>query len=258
MRRLLALILVFSTLPAFADWRKEIMEDASEIFGPVSLSTYQKPFRIEIEVSPIVAASAHHEDHELKVVIYQGLLDSKKLTPDGLRMTLCHELGHLFGGAPRKSLPMEWEGPIAPDGKMLLSTEGQAEYYAGLICFRKLARQGKPLSVSLESVGPKLKKACEETAKLTGEELNLCYRSALAGENFLKLPFDFAISTEQSDRREVRSTIEGYASHQCRLDTIVNAGLCSENFPLVMNFNDESKNTCGQSFAKRPSCWFRP
>lgn len=256
---IIALILA-STASWGASWKEQILKDAKSIYAPISITTFNKPLYFQMSESPSVGGSAHHEANHLAVVIDRGLLDSPRLTPDGFRMIICHELGHLFGGAPRRHAPPEWDGPIAHDGLSMMTSEGQADYYASLVSFRKM--------LELETLefprpdysraGPRLKRKCEEEAGFKGEELQACLRAGLAGEDFLKLVFDFPISCENFDESIAPNLIRDfYPSRQCRLDTIVSGALCSENQTFVLDFNLMDKNGCGQEYAARPACWYR-
>ncbi|MGE3683480.1 MAG: ImmA/IrrE family metallo-endopeptidase [Bdellovibrionales bacterium] len=210
-------------------------------------------------------AGADNDGTTITVSIDGGLLTSPRLTPDGFRFILCHELGHLFGGAPRRGLPAEWTGVTAADGLSVMSSEGQADFYAGAVCFRHLVR-GQDHSVALASdtykITPRLARMCDRAWGLGSEESLICRRAALGGENLLLLVKDFAISFETPDPQIapvlVRDILPG---RQCRLDTIVAAATCrregAEN-SLVMSPTDPIPNGCpGQPEAERPPCWYR-
>lgn len=85
-------------------------------------------------------ASADTDGKNYFVIVNRGLIENPKLSLDGFRMILCHEVGHLFSGAPRRPIPVEWDGPTAPDSLSFLSSEGQSAYYATAVCFRALAK----------------------------------------------------------------------------------------------------------------------
>lgn len=260
--KIFGLILSLSvSLTAYSySWKERIIEDAKNIYSPVSIKAFNKPIFFFINDSQSVGASAHHDYSQLKVVLDKGLMNSPRLTPDGLRMVICHELGHLFGGAPRRNIPMEWDGPIADDGRSMMSSEGQADYYASMVCFRKMLEieSDEGPKPDFSRVGPRLKSKCEDLAGFKGEELKACLRAGLAGEDFLKLVFEFPISCEQQDD-EISPVLirDSYPGRQCRLDTIVSGALCSEPQPLVLEFNEMRMSGCGQEYALRPGCWYR-
>lgn len=260
MNKVFLVILLFISTSSFANsWKEQIIEDAKVIYTPISITTFNKPLYFQTSESQTVGGSAHHETSHLAVVIDRGLLKSFRLTPDGFRMILCHELGHLFGGAPRRHAPAEWDGPIAHDGLSLMTSEGQADYYASLVCFRKMLEleSSKSPKPDFSRVGPRLNRKCQEEAGFKGQELEACLRAGLAGEDFLKLVFEFPISCEKFDESVAPTLIRDfYPARQCRLDTIVSGALCSENLPLVMDFNTMEKNSCGVTYAARPVCWY--
>ena len=170
-------------------------------------------------------------------------------------MIVCHELGHLFGGAPRRNVPLEWDGPIAHDGLSHLSSEGQADYYTSLVCFRKMLEVASAESpvVDYKRVGPKLKLQ----AGYKGAELKNCLRAGLAGEDFLKLTFEFPVLCEKEDTSVTDRLIrDSYPGRQCRLDTIVSGALCPDKLPTALDFDNMANTTCRKQQALRPQCWF--
>ena len=60
------------------------------------------------------------------LTISGGYARQTLMTPDTFRLVLCHELGHILGGAPKK-------GP-----NHLASVEGQADYYSTAKCMRRV------------------------------------------------------------------------------------------------------------------------
>lgn len=180
-------------MAAQADWREEIMQDARSAYYPKSLKELHRPLTISVKQDDSVSGSADYGFNDVKVEINSGLLNWSRLTPDALRMTICHELGHLFGGDPRKNIPMEWDGPVDENGMSYLSAEGQADYYAGLECFRKITNE----NVSSE-------------------------RIAKAGVEFLNLVREFPIAINTPDLSVTPELIrDSYPGRQCRLDTII-------------------------------------
>lgn len=254
------LLLIASSFSQAQSWKSQIIKDAVNLYGPVAVQNFNKPIYFKVNDEESVSASADHTSYSLSVIINKGVLSSPRLSPDGLRMVICHELGHLFGGAPRRNIPMEWDGPVADDGRSFMSSEGQADYYASLVCFRKmlLEQRGEEPKPDFLRVGPKLKAKCEVTAGLRGEDLQICLRTGLAGEDFLKLVFEFPISCEKEDTSITPELLrDSYPGRQCRLDTIVNGALCGDVQPMVLDFNIQSQNTCGSVHAARPGCWYR-
>ena len=231
------------------DWQKPILERMEFMYAVEAQKSFQKKLSFKIVDDQSVAASAEHNSDHLLVKINTGLLNSKRLTPDLFRMILCHELGHLFGGAPRRNIPMEWEGPVAPDGKSFMSSEGQSDYYAAIACFKKVATAQDTDATPLTRASKKLKEKC------AGKEM--CQRIALASLDFLNLVTDFPISLDKTDTDVATELVrDSYPSRQCRLDTMVNAAVCSDSLPLTFDFNDQSLHGCKDAKGSRPRCWY--
>ncbi len=259
--KILFIIFFFSISKASLaqSWKEQIINNAKAVYAPLSITTFNKPLYFRISESQTIGGSAHHEVDHLSIVLDRELLETPRLTPDGFRMLICHELGHLFGGSPRKNVPPEWDGPTAHDGLSLMTSEGQADYYASLVCFRKLLAIEAPDSPgpNFQRVGARLKHKCEVEAGFKNSKLEECLRAGLAGEDFLKLTFEFNISCEKFDDSIAPNLIRDfYPDRQCRLDTIVNGALCIENQTLVLDFDQMENNGCRQEYAIRPACWF--
>ena len=191
---------------------------------------------IEIKIDPnsnYESASADFDGKKMWIVLHQGLLDSKKLNSNSLRMILCHEAGHLLAGNPRKDPPFDWPGPINEDGRTYLSSEGQSDYFAARICFPKIAKASKvnlPQSKRLNSL-------CELSWGKNTDSFYLCLNSAQAAFDFLTLSFNFNISFDTPDLSITPHLIRNtYPARQCRLDTFIAGGLRD---------------------APRPACWFK-
>jgi hypothetical protein len=193
------------------------------------------------------------------VTLDKGLFINRRLSPDGLRLLICHELGHFFGGAPRRSAPFEWDGPIAPDGFLNLSAEGQADTYASTTCFRALVTgQDHQAILKEEIISPRVRSLCASAHESSADDALICKRTAVGALNMLQLAMDFPISLEEADRTVAVSMIrDSYPDRQCRLDTFVAGALCKQSLPLIYDFSDPAKNECADAPAQRPRCWYR-
>lgn len=147
-----------------------------------------------------------------------------KITPNGFALLLCHELGHLFGGHPKKI----YNGQVS-----WAASEGQADYFAASICLKKLYEH--KLKVSLKAVfHQSFKSIINNTIKINAE----AYFQAIAAiydlypgmQKFARRP-----TLEDSDLSVVDETNLNYSSFQCRLDTY----------------------KAGADNAPRPRCWFK-
>jgi len=190
-----------------------------------------------------------------------GYYADPKVSADGFLFAVCHELGHLVAGAPRRAAPPEYDGPMDQDADMLLSGEGQADYYAASKCMR-LALDGQDNAAYLRAhpAPEALARECAGAYPDAGAAA-LCQRVALAGKNFLD---SFAIvvptSFEARSPERVDHTSTILPSPQCRLDTIVAGALCPVDKDAPVDGRDPAVGSCtSRDFpaGARPACWFR-
>ncbi len=237
---------------------KSTFTNLESLYQPVA-KNLGKAFEVVTEDTSYIGAGAEFDGQVYRVRVSRGLLESEKLDPDTFRMILCHEVGHLFGGGPRKHLPPEWEGIVAHDGLSHMTSEGQSDYYAAVSCFRKLAKGTEnPLRVMVPSY---IQEKCERawgTSFHAAESLGLCLRSAMAGLGFLQITFEFPIAFHTPDLSATSELIRDvYPARQCRLDTFVQGSLCTDDSPLLWDFDDSTKSNCQTNpEAQRPSCWY--
>lgn len=207
----------------------------------------------------VVGSATRSPAEEFRVIFDSGFVKSPRLTPDGYRFGLCHEIGHLFGGLPHRAAPEGWEGPLDDSGRMLLSSEGQADYYASRICFRRLVEgEDHARALGERVVPPSLKQECDEAWGRDSIDSLVCQRAALGGFDMLRLVFDFKISFEARDPDVVEKTLDIYPSRQCRLDTARAGALCLTAAPLDLAGKELSSFGCAAGKVARPACWFKP
>ncbi len=203
-------------------------------------------------------ASADSNGKEMSITVSAAFLKSPRLSDDGLRFTLCHELGHLLGGAPRRHVPFEWGGPTAPDGLSFMSSEGQADYYAGRECMRKLLKYDRLQKIYFSDFSGRLIKLCSQAWKNNKDDIEICVRTAEGAYNMLQLTKDFDISFETPSTEVVKVTIlDEYPARQCRLDTALAGALCRQKNPLIFDFNEVNVNECPELTGARPPCWYK-
>jgi len=232
---------------------------AQALYGP--LMKVGETFRIEHipgKDSSVVASAARDPANEFRVRFDSGFVNSPRLTPDAYRFGLCHEIGHLFGGIPRRAAPEGWEGPLDEAGKMLLSGEGQADYYASRACFRRLVEgENHAQFLAGKEIPASLRQECESPWGAGTSEAQICQRAAIGSFEMLRLVFDFKISLEAKDTEIVNKTLDVYPSRQCRLDTAVSGALCKDPVPLDLNDHEVSSYGCAQGPGARPACWYK-
>lgn len=236
-----------ATEPETAD---SVLRDFQALYAPVAKEAGGELVITKKMESPLELASADISGEKFEVILHGGLLKSPKMNPDLLRLTLCHEIGHLFGGAPYRPAPPEWDGPMQGEDTFF-SAEGQADYYSSLSCFRQLAadRGEDP-----RDVPEALAKRCGRAWGKNQKSAALCERAALAQLSLLQLVKKFPLSFDAPDTSVAPKTIRGeYPSRQCRLDTALAAATCTDPGPL----DQRSVGPNCQAQARRPACWFR-
>lgn len=244
--------------PRGPTWQTEIANETLIVFQEF-FSALSRPFRIEKRwEDPSVVGGAINDGSEYLVTLHGGLLRHPHLDKDTLRITICHEMGHHFGGAPRRSAPMEWPGPFDRDGRMLSSSEGQADYYTTATCFRKLVDKNDSSSeISQDLIPPTLKKKCEASWGSHTKESRICIRSVVAARKLLTLNHPFEISVETPSLTPAPRLIrDEFPSRQCRLDTYLAGALCRDQLPLQFSEDDAKPTRCSHPEGQQPSCWF--
>jgi hypothetical protein len=191
-----------------------------------------------------------------------GYYADEKITADGFRFAACHEMGHIMGSAPHRPSPPEYDGPMDRNGDLLISAEGEADYYAAAKCMRLLL-EGEDNGAYIRAHG-----AAPLVAARCGEQypdLNasaLCQRIAMAGLNFLDsmaIPLPTAFDTPA--REVAQRTLTGeYPTRQCRLDTMFAGALCPTDKNTPTDGYDPAAGLCtSRNFplGARPACWFK-
>ena len=163
---------------------------------------------------------------EHRIYLMGGFARLAGMTPDGLALTGCHEIGHGIAGAPKKdeAMGMGYQA----------SMEGQSDYYATKDCLAvvfKYLNELRPVNST-----PTYEKLC---AKQTKHDSNTCLRLLTAMEadqaffknNGDSVSFDRFSTTVAT---ELNTEPSFYPEAQCRFDTMINGILDLE----------------------RPECWY--
>ena len=193
-------------------------------------------------------SGANNENWE--IVIHEGLLRHKRLTPEVLTVILCHEIGHHLGGKPTKGED-SW-----------VSVEGQADYYGVHYCLKTL-RDKSNLHFSLSTDLPStIKKSCESRFH-SKYEVDFCKTSIAYSEATAKFLSVMGQTRrgrrgvkprlEKRDKNIVSSTTLQHPNRQCRLDTMIEASLCNNKL-IDRNCQDTEAYYMGG----RPRCWYAP
>lgn len=202
-----------------------------------------------------INASAGKRGSTFLMNIYGGLGRYESITDDGFLLVLCHEVGHLIGGAPT----------YRPYNNV--SSEGQADYFATHKCFRKIAKQYPALISNNADVHPVAREMCQKQFE-SEQERQVCLRSSLAQTSLAET---FALLSESSSvpqfdtpdpKRRMFILFNGYPGIQCRLDTMFSASLCQKDENLLLSFDSYNENLCstanGDGIGIRPHCWYVP
>ncbi|TDJ04058.1 MAG: hypothetical protein E2O68_08865 [Deltaproteobacteria bacterium] len=170
---------------------------------------------------PTAWAFATKKGNNYTITIFGGYLNNPNLTFDSLSLLLCHELGHILGGAPKRH----------DDGGNLTwsSVEGQADFFAPkcLISFLKSNPEFDGTEVFLDetNVPENLLFECESIY-----DRALCLRVLKASMDLIKVfrynenhKGESLPSFNNPDPTVVDTIWEKHPNLQCRLDTYVAA-----------------------------------
>ncbi len=235
----------------------KVIDQVETVYAPIVSEMGGKLKVVRKWSDGTVNAYAQRQGTTYLVSMFGGLARHATITPDGLALVVCHEIGHHIGGAPKKAGSM---------GGAWASNEGQADYFATLKCLRKawLSDDNKAIVDAME-VPEFLKTSC--ASKFQDEsEYYICVRGGMAGDSVANL---FAalrnIAKPQfntPDARRVASTDHNHPAAQCRMDTYFQGALCTVDHREDVSQKDEAKGTCyaadGATDGLRPLCWFKP
>jgi hypothetical protein len=197
---------------------------------------------------------------------FGGLARRPEISPDGFALVICHETGHHLGGFP---FVESWA-----------ANEGEADYFATLVCGKKLWANDKAENAkAAATVSLPAKQACD-TSYPGQDERNLCYRIANASQtlgNLLAALGQEAVPAyDTPDKTVVTVTDNQHPAGQCRLDTYLAGAICTAKWDekLIPGRNhpdgqasagaerQAGEHSCmrasGYEFGIRPACWFKP
>lgn len=233
---------------------KTLISDFEKFFGSaIERDTNHELIVIGSWQSNTVNAFAEQERKKYYVTVYGGLARHPAITADGLTATLCHELGHHFGGYPKKSTN-KWS-----------SAEGQADYYTSAKCLRRIWEKADNINVvSRLEVPVALKAACAQTYTKAQDQA-LCQRMAIAGRSVALMIQDLDQDSltpqfETPEREMARVMNFMHPFSQCRLDTFFQGAICKVPESVEFDNDDETVGSCharnGDTKGLRPGCWF--
>ncbi|MBD63840.1 MAG: hypothetical protein CME62_01425 [Halobacteriovoraceae bacterium] len=200
-------------------------------------SQIKKNFSLNIVLSPQINAYATLDDSgNPKVNITYGMFSHNKMNNNVLKLLVCHELGHAFGGLPKQNRGNS-------ELKSWSTAEGQADYYSILECAKKL---------QLEEVNKKFKQCGSHKSCHSLTQAALDLTSIYAEIKF----WPYELEVHSPDLNTVHTTELVHPNPQCRLDTFIAAITCSNSKKILIE--DSIFLTCEQEQYRQPSCWMAP
>lgn len=198
-----------------------------------------------------VNAYANKSETSWTIFLYGGVFKAKQATEDSLALVVCHEIGHLLGGAPFYS------GTAA-------SAEGQADFWATSICFKKYTEVFKK---NTDSADLTINSLCSDSP-----DTNNCHRNLQASLDLAKvLARDSNKEPSYSINlaKVLKATKEDHPDPQCRLETYKRGYFCDLPFDdeeFISKSNTDKLTTdfkCPTQIdgttvylEQRPTCWF--
>lgn len=230
---------------------REVLMDFQKTFSPEVKKKHKSELLVYGQwASDSINAYAERDMDAWIITLYGGLARHKHLTLDGLKLILCHELGHHLGGAPKKGTN-KWS-----------SAEGQADYFSTMKCLRKWWKEE---TWEVQEVPASVKQECAHSYHESLDQ-RLCHRMSLAGKSvasmFQDLHQEVPVDFETPDQMRVITTNTQHSEAQCRLDTFFQGALCPVSEEVDFIYADQTTGAChvalGDSRGVRPQCWFAP
>ncbi len=236
----------------FTEVLGRVRDHYAKVFGDLGLEVN---FNIDWNNEWFNAQTGWSDAKTVRFFFAGALARGRYMTRDGLLYVGCHEIGHHFGGLPKK------------EGKWSTS-EGGADYFAALKCMRDILK-GDVGNAAAEAfdLPAGVKSKCREVYA-DEDEYHLCLRTAKAGEDIAK---SFQFKNSKAEQAEtmffrplpvVEVTNTNYPPNACRAETAFQGAICNKGPEFPMSFANEYEGYCheknGDTFGMRPKCWFRP
>lgn len=216
-----------------------------------------------IEGSPefMMKTMANNAPNSYTIQTEGGVYRNKQMTPAIYAMMLCHEFGHVLGGAPlttEKFAVSTFTSKLQIENLKKLSAEGQADYFATNVCMPRVLTQGS-FALNLETLTAEQKSTVVSgCTEMNPDAMNrqICMSSAVLSAQMLDIFAQLPSQPENAPTLETvnaenglgvgvvaTSILDGYPSLQCRLQTLFSGSLHS------------GKKTI---YDPRPRCWLAP
>lgn len=228
-----------------------VLDRFYSVYAPILKSRGLKLMIEKRWQDPVANSSAELGGSNVLLRMYGGMARHPLMNSDGMMLIVCHEVGHILGGAPRYN-------------QESLSVEGEADYFANLKCLRRMWAQDDNISIVQNVQMPdEVLSRCSAVFE-DENQAALCMRSSLAGFRMAKLLADISQDNPNIhfDTPSELSVTEVYADHpgaQCRLDTFFQASHCPASLGTDLGYNNYAQGACIRqeiNFGYRPKCWF--
>lgn len=242
------------------DVLQELFEsEVEKLGGELRIVRYEYPYNsLNVRMR-----RGHHGNNGpiWRVIPTGGIFRHKLMNDDAFTLITCHEIGHHMGGLPKK-----WG---IGDDFYWSSTEGQADYFAALKCFRQYAETvgGNEKFLDVENdelLDSQMKKRCAQSHPSRKEQA-ICLRTARAGIVMARFIADYRdrdiskLNPHSPDPSVVEKTQDHHPDPQCRLDTYINGALCAQNPWELLDDQSVNRSACqNPEVGARPLCWFNP
>lgn len=230
----------------------QVIDSVTRVYAPIVQAKGGTLKSERLWQSSEVNAYAKREGRNWIISIHGGLARHQAITPDGLAVVVCHEVGHHIGGTPI------YRGQWA-------SVEGQSDYFATLKCLRRVF---EPEADSWNGpVNSSARKKCEAAHGYNTTEAKVCMRIAMAGLSAANMNHALGGNgaSPDFDRRDpsvVSATYESHPQSQCRMDTYFSGSLCRVPYSEDVSNSDHLKGVCKntemEEYGARARCWYKP
>lgn len=232
---------------------KSLAESAFDLAVSTTQATYQDRFQKMglgfqwTTDAKVTVADIQIRNSSVFLRVSPALMNSKQLSQDEWQMILCHEVGHILGGAP-----YTW---VNQDDGGEYSAEGQADYFAASKCLRTLWTDKAQNTVAVST----LTKELVTKIKARGCLSNQCIRIVATANDLLgALSPDesFAVDRRSEDKVTETQTFPVSSPAQCRLDTMIAGALCEVDPAIPFSSSNQRDGACASGPGARPACWF--
>jgi len=217
---------------------------------------------VELHQHGITGSGNRDDAGHATLTVDDGYYTNAKITEDGFRFMVCHELSHIAGSAPHMEAPAMYDGILDDKGDLMISAEGQADYAAAAKCMR-LVLEGQDHAAYVRAHGGVPAIAAAKCARAFADEQQaaLCERVMAGGKNFLdSFARSFPSSFDAQAPAAEHSVLGEHPDAQCRLDTVVAGALCPVSPAAPVDEFDPAVGFCtSRNFPQgaRPPCWFK-